>query len=563
MDKTELSQSLADEPTKNSFIDKITDYVLKKTGTENTPKVNTNYIMSSIVDASIPLDKNEGILKHIIYDACKYHDQNLKEPSHTFRDAMRQAVSETLQFARSPTLNLYLNKIEPSPEQKTSLVTLPKNKNVDEFTNDFNKNLVDQMKKNNAEWLHQNNYPYYTQDPFTNKVYHDANQISLLLNNSRLGYPYINYAPVNIIIENKKSWLKELFKQKQESPWCSVVYKGKDKQGIKTYEMTIPTKKLTQDVIPDNPMTQQPVNGIALNQDTQPNPQNIEEYLKTTIANYLNAALTKTPYYPPQWSPNQVNDLASAIEQDPLMGLRASKNAFSQATSQVLSPSLQMQNQITADVINDIPEIKNNFLSTVASIYADSQKIPEGERPQFVRYMDHVAHETASPITAQNLIPRLENVMQHPAVSSDMISSYQKNRAVNTEPTQQTVKETPINKQSSEQARTDSIYNSFSRNPQVKNHIISTLANAYFDAQQKPEAERPLFVKQMDAIEKKLNTTYTNKNINEQLEAFINHPASRHSLIQGYLDKVDEINVKNHLKSNTQTPQKTTAGIRR
>jgi hypothetical protein len=425
----------------NEFIEKMTDYVLAKIGVINADfKVDTTPILNNVSTGKIELQKDEALLKHIIYDACNHHDEHeiaaeqfYQENNsfdlhvHTFRDDIKQSIYDTYQIARKPLMNVYQKYVEPEPENtflNKSIPVITKNENVDDYTNSFNKNLVEQMKNNNAEWQNPTQHPYFTQDAFTKHIYHDANQVGLLLNNSRLGYPYINYAPVNIIIDSKKNWLKELKKQEKESPWCNTIYKGKDEKGNKRYEMVVPTKKLNQNVMVDNPAFQAPLPQIGLNQNYAPNPQNIEQLLTTQIANYLNAAFTKIPYYTQNWTPEQLNQLSSSIQQDPFLGLRASQNAFSQSISHQIPLEKQQElNSFSQKYDNDI-NFKDNFLSTMATMYSSPKSQLDPNRPQFMQYMDNVANQTLSPTTPTNVIQRLDALMQNPAIRNDMITTY-------------------------------------------------------------------------------------------------------------------------------------------
>jgi hypothetical protein len=252
--------------------------------------------------------------------------------------------------------------------------------------------------------------------------------VSNLLNNSRLGYPYINYAPVTIILDSKRNWLKDLKNQKKEGTWCNTVYKGKDEKGNKRYEMVIPTKKLDQNVIPENPALQPPIPGIALNQQ-QVNPASIDpSTIMTTltayIQNYLNAAFTKTPFYPQPWTSQQTEMLGNYIQQNPTAALNASQNAFNAAKSVQIPLEVQQQQKDFFQKINGDPHFKEQFLFSLADKYFDSKVNAGSKQPEYAKYMDSVANYTLSPITEKNIINRLDAITHHPAVLADMIGNY-------------------------------------------------------------------------------------------------------------------------------------------
>jgi len=197
-----------------------------------------------------------------------------------------------------------------------------------------------------ADFLNTVPVPYYTQDFFSKRALHDAGQFKTLLNNAARGCQYINYAPTYIIQDSKKSWIKNIRKNHREIG-C-IVYKGKDENGNKRYEMMSPAKKLIPNSIIENPLSQGPLPDIgvyrrAARLDAN-DPKGIEKYITTIIANYFNAAFTKTPYFAPQWGGRETAMLSNALNADPSIAISVSQQAFSQACSVKLDNTVNIKN---------------------------------------------------------------------------------------------------------------------------------------------------------------------------------------------------------------------------
>jgi hypothetical protein len=168
---------------------------------------------------------------------------------------------------------------------------------------------------------------------FNNQILRGAGQLQTLLYNAAQGCQYINYTPTFIIQDSKRLWPKRV---NRREVGC-IIYKGRDEKGNKHYEMISPAKKFNPNVINESPMDQSPVPNIGINRQTPRldvnDPKGIEKYITDVIANYFNAAFTKTPYFPPQWGKQETDMLANAVKTDPSIALRTSQRAFSQASS--------------------------------------------------------------------------------------------------------------------------------------------------------------------------------------------------------------------------------------
>jgi len=212
--------------------------------------------------------------------------------------------------------------------------------------------LLDCCEKKTADFLNPMAFPYYTQDMFTNQVLRDAGQLQTLLNNASHGNQYINYAPTYIMQDTKRSWLKNLKKDDKEIG-C-IIYKGKDEEGNKHYEMMSPAKKFNPGGVNESPMTQNPVPDIGICRQTPSldarDPKGIEKYITDVIGNYFNAAFTKTPYFPPQWGGKETEMLSKALNADPSIALRSAQQAYTQATS------VKMENTINQELNDNVRE---------------------------------------------------------------------------------------------------------------------------------------------------------------------------------------------------------------
>ncbi|MDR2923398.1 MAG: hypothetical protein LBU85_08670 [Treponema sp.] len=201
-----------------------------------------------------------------------------------------------------------------------------------------------------ADFLNPAAFPYYTQDMFTKQVLRGAGQLQTLLNNAAQGCRYINYGPTYVFQDSKKNWPENL---NRREVGC-IIYKGKDENGSKHYEMISPANKLNPGGIKENPMEQAPVPNIGINRQTPAleldDPKGIEKYLTGVVANYFNAAFTKTPYYPPQWGSQETEMLSKALNADPSMALRMSQQAFSMANA------VKMENTVNQELDNNVRE---------------------------------------------------------------------------------------------------------------------------------------------------------------------------------------------------------------
>jgi hypothetical protein len=214
--------------------------------------------------------------------------------------------------------------------------------------------LLKACKNGTADFLNPPPFPYYTQDMLTSQVLRGPSQLQTLLHNAAHGYQYINYAPTYLINNTRKLWPQNLKRNTGETG-C-IVYKGRDENGNKRYEMMSPAKRFNPNGINESMMNQSPVPNIGIYRQTpvlnSRDPNGMEKYITAVIANYFNAAFTKTPYFPPQWGSQENDMLERAIQADPSMALRASQNAFSQANS------VRLDNAIN-------PELNNNVMEAI------------------------------------------------------------------------------------------------------------------------------------------------------------------------------------------------------
>jgi len=212
--------------------------------------------------------------------------------------------------------------------------------------------LLKACENGTADFLNTEAFPYYTQDMLSGLVLHDAAQLQTLLSNAAYGSRYINYAPTYIIQDSERELLKNASKNPRETG-C-VVYMGKDENGNKRYEMVSPVNKLSPGWMNESPMAQNPVPNIGINRQTPvldtKDPKGIEKYVTAVIANYFNAAFTKTPYFAPQWGGQETAMLSNALSADPSLALRVSQNAFSQAAS------VNMANTVNRELNDNVME---------------------------------------------------------------------------------------------------------------------------------------------------------------------------------------------------------------
>jgi len=212
--------------------------------------------------------------------------------------------------------------------------------------------LLNCCENRTADFLNPAAFPYYTQDMFTKQVLRDAGQLQTMLNNATHGSQYINYAPTYIIQDSKKEWLKNA--NKNDKVVGSIIYKGKDENGNKHYEMMTPAGKFNTGEINESPMTQIPVPNIGVYRQTPSlnsnDPKSIENYITGVIGNYFNAAFTKTPYFPPQWGGQETEMLSKALNADPSLAIRTAQQAFSQATS------VKMENTVNQELNDNVRE---------------------------------------------------------------------------------------------------------------------------------------------------------------------------------------------------------------
>jgi hypothetical protein len=212
--------------------------------------------------------------------------------------------------------------------------------------------LLRACENHTVDFLNSAQFPYYTQDMFTSRVLPNTGQLQTLLNNAALGSQYINYAPTFMIQDTKKEWFKNIKKEPKEVG-C-IIYKGKDENGNKHYEMMSPAGKFNPGGINESPMTQSPVPNVGICRqppilDTR-DPKGIEKYITDVIGNYFNAAFTKTPYFPPQWGSQETEMLSKALNADPSLAIRTSQQAFSQATS------VKMENTVNQELNDNVRE---------------------------------------------------------------------------------------------------------------------------------------------------------------------------------------------------------------
>ena len=211
--------------------------------------------------------------------------------------------------------------------------------------------LLNCCEKKTADFLNMVQYPYYTQDMFTNRVLPDVGQLKTLLDNASRGSQFINFAPTFMIQDSKKDWQKNIKKEPRETG--SIVYKGKDENGNKHYEMMTPAGKFNPG-IEESPMTQSPVPNVGIYRQTPTldprDPKGIEKYLTNVIGNYFNAAFTKTPYFPPEWGKQETEMLSKALNVDPALVIRTSQQAFAQANS------VKMENTVNQELNDNVRE---------------------------------------------------------------------------------------------------------------------------------------------------------------------------------------------------------------
>ena len=213
-------------------------------------------------------------------------------------------------------------------------------------------NLLKACENGTADFLNTMAVPYYTQDMYTNQVLRDAAQLQTLLNNAAHGTQYINYAPTYIFQDSKREWAENISKDDRDVG-C-VIYKGKDENGNKHYEMMSPAGKINPAGINENPMTQSPVPNIGICRNTPSldprDPKSIEKYITDVIGNYFNAAFTKTPYFAPQWGGLETEMLSKALNADPSLAVRAAQQGYAQATS------VKMENTVNMELNDNVRE---------------------------------------------------------------------------------------------------------------------------------------------------------------------------------------------------------------
>ena len=215
----------------------------------------------------------------------------------------------------------------------------------------FADDLLNCCEKKTADFLNLNPFPYYTQDMFTSRALSDVAQLKTLLNNATQGTQFINYAPTYMFQDSKKEMM-ETMKNSPKEIGC-IVYKGKDENGNKHYEMMSPANKFNPG-INESPITQSPVPNIGIFRQTPVldtrDPNGIEKYITDVIGNYFNAAFTKTPYFPPQWGSQETQMLSKALNADPSLAIKTSQQAFSQATS------VKMENTVNQELNDNVRE---------------------------------------------------------------------------------------------------------------------------------------------------------------------------------------------------------------
>jgi len=214
--------------------------------------------------------------------------------------------------------------------------------------------LLNCCENGTADFLNPASFPYYTQDALTKQVLNDAGQLQTLLRNAAHGSQYINYAPTYIIQDSKKEWMNSINNKENDRDIGCIIYKGKDENGNKHYEMMSPAKRFNPGGINESPTTQIPVPNIGIYRQTPSldpgDPKGIEKYITGVIGNYFNAAFTKTPYYPPQWGGQETEMLSKALNADPSIALRTAQNAFNQATS------VKMENAVNQELNDNVKE---------------------------------------------------------------------------------------------------------------------------------------------------------------------------------------------------------------
>ena len=221
----------------------------------------------------------------------------------------------------------------------------------DHYAIRFADDLLNCCEKKTADFLNLNPFPYYTQDMFTSRALSDVAQLKTLLNNASQGTQFINYAPTYMFQDSKKEMMETMKKGPKEIG-C-IVYKGKDENGNKHYEMMSPANKFNPG-LNESPMTQEPVPNVGICRQTpvldSRDPNGMEKYITGVIGNYFNAAFTKTPYFPPQWGSQETELLSKALNADPSLAIRSSQQAFAQATS------VKMENTVNQELNDNVRE---------------------------------------------------------------------------------------------------------------------------------------------------------------------------------------------------------------
>jgi hypothetical protein len=220
--------------------------------------------------------------------------------------------------------------------------------------------LLKACESGTADFLNPASIPYYTQDMFTSRALPDAAQLQTMLNNAALGSLYINYAPTFMIQDSKRDWMKNIrekineVKEKNYRETGCIVYKGKDEQGNKHYEMMSPARGYNPALTNESPMNQNPIPDIGICRQTPAldtrDPKGIEKYITGVIGNYFNAAFTKTPYFPPQWGGQETEMLSKALNADPALAIRSAQQAYAQATS------VKIENTVNQELNDNVRE---------------------------------------------------------------------------------------------------------------------------------------------------------------------------------------------------------------
>ena len=208
-----------------------------------------------------------------------------------------------------------------------------------------------------ADFLRPAQFPYYTQNMLTNQALSDVGQLKTLLDNASRGTQYINYAPTYMLQDSKIEWFKNNKNDQREIG--SIIYKGKDENGNRHYEMMSPARRFNPG-INESPMTQIPVPNVGIYRQNPVldlnDPKGIEKYVTGVIGNYFNAAFTKTPYFPPQWGGQETEMLSRALNADPSLAIRMSQQAYTQATS------VKMENTVNRELNENVIEAMKSGL---------------------------------------------------------------------------------------------------------------------------------------------------------------------------------------------------------